>query len=177
MQKNVALRIRSARQAARLTQADLAARLRVSRSAVAQWENACGSTPATAHFAGLAQALGCTFEWLATGCGRRLAPGRVAGVDVGGRTDAQTGADAGRPSGADARAGNPGLPDDGHPASFTDDGAIPAIALHYFARDDSEERLFATFRLLDEFDRNAVLLLAEALSSRPRRLRRRSAEM
>lgn len=177
MQKNVALRIRSARRAAGFTQAELAARLRVSRSAVAQWENASGSMPAAVHFASLGHVLGCTFEWLATGRGRRLAPGHEAGADVGGRTDAQTGVDAGRPSGADARVGNPGLPDDGHPASFTDDGAIPAIALHYFARDDGEERLFATFRLLDEFDRNAVLLLAEALSSRPRRLRRRSTEM
>lgn len=71
MQKSIALRIRSARQAARLTQAQLSAVLDLSRSAVAQWESAFGSTPSTSHFAALASALGCSFEWLATGKGSR----------------------------------------------------------------------------------------------------------
>lgn len=186
MQKNVALRIRSARQAARLTQADLAARLRVSRSAVAQWENASGSTPATAHFAGLAQVLGCTFEWLATGRGRRMARGREAEAGVAGASAdlAGTGADrrvetganvpVGRAIGAGAR--HPGLAGE-DVSSFSDDGAIPAVALRYFARDDEEERLFGAFRLLDAFDRNAVLLLTETLSSRPKRAWRRNPEL
>lgn len=71
LQKRIALRIRSARQAARLTQSELAAALGLSRSAVAQWESASGSAPSTASFARLATTLGCTFEWLATGQGPR----------------------------------------------------------------------------------------------------------
>lgn len=71
LQKQIALRIRSARQAARLTQSELAAALNLSRSAVAQWESASGSAPSTANFARLAATLGCTFEWLATGQGSR----------------------------------------------------------------------------------------------------------
>ncbi len=160
MQKNVALRIRSARQAARLTQTDLAARLRVSRSAVAQWENASGSTPATAHFVGLAQVLGCTFEWLATGRGRRLAPGK--NVDPGG------------PTGIGAHHAD--LPGDDDPSPFADDGTTPAVALRCFARDDEEERLFIAFRMLDAFDRDVVLVLTETLSSRTKRAWRRNAQ-
>ncbi len=71
MQKSIALRIRSARQAARLTQAQLSSMLNLSRSAIAQWESVCGSTPSTTHFADLAAALGCSFEWIATGKGPR----------------------------------------------------------------------------------------------------------
>lgn len=82
LQKQIALRIRSARQAARLTQSELAAALNLSRSAVAQWESASGSAPSTASFARLAAALGCTFEWLATGQGPRSATRRAtSGVD------------------------------------------------------------------------------------------------
>lgn len=181
MQKYVALRIRSARQAVRLTQADLAVRLHVSRSAVAQWENASGSTPATAHFAGLAQVLGCTFEWLATGRGRRMARGPEAGV-AGAPGVPGTGADrrvelvpdAPVDGGADTR--HRGLVGDAAP-SFTDDGAIPAVALRYFAHDDEEERLFIAFRLLDAFDRDVVLTLTELLSSRPKRRWRRSRDL
>jgi transcriptional regulator with XRE-family HTH domain len=64
-------RVRRARQSARLTQADLARRLSVSRSAVAQWESPSGSAPATTNLAELARALHCSFEWLATGRGPR----------------------------------------------------------------------------------------------------------
>lgn len=78
LQKQIALRIRSARQAARLTQSELAAALNLSRSAVAQWESASGSAPSTASFARLAAALGCTFEWLATGQGPRSSTRRAA---------------------------------------------------------------------------------------------------
>jgi transcriptional regulator with XRE-family HTH domain len=77
VQKSIALRIRSARQAARLTQAQLSIMLSLSRSAIAQWESASGSTPSTTHFAGLAAALGCSFEWLATGKGSRYANRRA----------------------------------------------------------------------------------------------------
>lgn len=84
-QKQIALRIRSARQAARLTQTELAARLGLSRSAVAQWESATGSMPSTASFAGIAAALACNFEWLATGQGPRTS-GRHPASDA--RSDA-----------------------------------------------------------------------------------------
>lgn len=77
MQKSIALRIRSARQAARLTQAQLSTMLNLSRSAIAQWESASGSTPSTTHFAELAAALGCSFEWLATGKGARHTNRRI----------------------------------------------------------------------------------------------------
>ena len=82
-QKQIALRIRSARQAARLTQTELAARLGLSRSAVAQWESTTGSMPSTASFAGIAAALACNFEWLATGQGPRM-PGRSQMPDARG---------------------------------------------------------------------------------------------
>lgn len=132
-QRSVALRIRSARRAARMTQGELASMLCVSRSAVAQWESANGSAPSTSSFAGLAVALGCTFEWLATGRGPR-SPGR-------------------RESAAAA-------------------GEIEAVQRRHFARDDEEEQLIEAFRTLDEFDRGAILSLAETLSGRPLRTRR-----
>jgi transcriptional regulator with XRE-family HTH domain len=56
-----------------LTQADLARRLKVSRSAVAQWERADGSNPASTNLERLAMALACSFEWLATGRGDKNA--------------------------------------------------------------------------------------------------------
>lgn len=68
---SIASRVRQARQAARLSQAELGMRLSVSRSAVAQWENANGSAPATSNLAELARTLHCSFEWLATGRGPR----------------------------------------------------------------------------------------------------------
>jgi transcriptional regulator with XRE-family HTH domain len=60
-----------------LTQAQLAAMLNLSRSAIAQWECASGSMPSTASFAALAAALDCSFEWLVTGKGPRLAKNRT----------------------------------------------------------------------------------------------------
>jgi transcriptional regulator with XRE-family HTH domain len=52
-------RVRQARCHAKLTQQELAARVGVHRSAVAQWEREFGSHPTAVHF-----------EWLATGRGR-----------------------------------------------------------------------------------------------------------
>lgn len=54
-----------------MTQAELGARLSVSRSAVAQWESSAGSAPATSNLAELARVLHCSFEWVATGRGAR----------------------------------------------------------------------------------------------------------
>jgi transcriptional regulator with XRE-family HTH domain len=64
-------RIRSARRAAKLTQADVAHRIGVGRSAVSQWERIDGSAPGAGNLERLAVALNCAFEWLATGRGGR----------------------------------------------------------------------------------------------------------
>lgn len=64
-------RIRAARLAAKLSQAQLSTRVGVGRSAVAQWERQGGSKPTATHLHALAQALDCSFEWIATGRGRR----------------------------------------------------------------------------------------------------------
>jgi transcriptional regulator with XRE-family HTH domain len=56
-----------------MTQAELARRLGVSRSAVAQWERKSGSNPVASNLQKLACALDCSFEWLATGRGARQA--------------------------------------------------------------------------------------------------------
>jgi transcriptional regulator with XRE-family HTH domain len=81
--KSVSTRIRMARCAARLTQAEVAALLGVGRSAVAQWERAAGSRPSVSHLTARAGALDCSFEWLATGRGsRNLASAAGAGADT-----------------------------------------------------------------------------------------------
>ena len=133
LQRSIALRIRSARRAARMTQGELASVLCVTRSAVAQWESPNGSAPSTSSFAGLSAALGCSFEWLATGRGPRFPVRRDA-------------------------------------AAAADDSE--AVQRRHFARDDDEEQLIESFRTLDEFDRVAILALAETLSGRPLRTRR-----
>lgn len=69
--KSVSARVRLARRAARLTQAEVAQLLGVGRSAVAQWERTDGSRPSVSHLTALAQKLDCSFEWLATGRGGR----------------------------------------------------------------------------------------------------------
>lgn len=68
---SAASRLRSHRAELGWTQGELAQKLSVSRSAVAQWENDEGSLPSTASFMKLAVVLGCSFEWLATGQGTR----------------------------------------------------------------------------------------------------------
>ena len=136
MQKQIAMRIRSARQAARLTQSELAALLNLSRSAIAQWESRSGCAPSTTSFARLAAALDCSFEWLATGKGVRHPGTRIA--------------------------------------ARHDEVAEATVISRYFARDDAEERIIEAFRELDAFDRDAVLVLVEALSARPQRTRMRT---
>lgn len=68
---SAASRLRSHRAGLGWTQGELAKKLGVSRSAVAQWENEEGSLPSTASYMKLAVVLGCSFEWLATGQGAR----------------------------------------------------------------------------------------------------------
>lgn len=66
---NIALRIRRARAQAKLSQSELAARVGVNRSAVAQWEREGGTHPSVEHLATVSIATRVTFEWLATGRG------------------------------------------------------------------------------------------------------------
>lgn len=66
---SISTRIRRARALATLTQADLARRLGIQRSAVTQWERDGGTTPNVAHLAQVATETGVRFEWLATGRG------------------------------------------------------------------------------------------------------------
>lgn len=79
--KTVASRLRNRRMGLCLTQAELAQKIEVSRSAVAQWESHAGSLPSTASFTSLAAVLGCNFEWLATGRGPRSADSVSPGED------------------------------------------------------------------------------------------------
>lgn len=65
----LSVRIRRARTQSGLTQAALAQRLCVQRSAVTQWERDPGTTPSVGHLAQIAQETGVHFEWLATGRG------------------------------------------------------------------------------------------------------------
>lgn len=63
------VRVRQARSAAKLSQAQLAGQLGVCRSAVAQWERHGGTSPNINHLAKVAVITGVLFEWLATGRG------------------------------------------------------------------------------------------------------------
>ncbi|MGH8086031.1 MAG: helix-turn-helix transcriptional regulator [Lysobacter sp.] len=62
-------RIRQIRMFEKLSQADLAAMVGVSRSAVALWERVDGNCPSVEHLARVAVATKVYFEWLATGRG------------------------------------------------------------------------------------------------------------
>jgi transcriptional regulator with XRE-family HTH domain len=70
MQQNMAIRIRRSRVAAKFSQRQLAVRLGVQRSAVAQWESPAGTLPNMEHLTMIAVATGVSFEWLATGRGQ-----------------------------------------------------------------------------------------------------------
>lgn len=87
---SMALRIRLARRSARLTQCELAARLGLSRSAVAQWESADGSSPSASNLGRMAMELGCSYEWLATGRGSRVdSEGKAISKRFGGSSHAE----------------------------------------------------------------------------------------
>lgn len=66
-------RIRKARLLARMTQAELARRVGVKRSAVTQWEHPLGTSPSMHHLIEIAEHTGTQLEWLATGRGRQRA--------------------------------------------------------------------------------------------------------
>lgn len=63
------VRIRRARTAARLSQAELARRVGVKRSAVTQWEHPAGTVPSMPHLLRIAIETGTCTEWLATARG------------------------------------------------------------------------------------------------------------
>ncbi len=65
----LASRIRRARNLANLTQTELAAKIGVQRSAVAQWEQVVSTNPTIANLIKLAIICEVRFEWLATGRG------------------------------------------------------------------------------------------------------------
>lgn len=62
-------RIRLARTAAKLSQAELARRVGVKRSAVTQWEHPAGTVPSMPHLLRIATETGICTEWLATARG------------------------------------------------------------------------------------------------------------
>ncbi len=65
-------RIREARKSTGLSQEQLAGDLGVSRSAVAQWEMAEGTSPSIENLIALARRSGMAFEYLSTGRGIKL---------------------------------------------------------------------------------------------------------
>jgi transcriptional regulator with XRE-family HTH domain len=62
-------RVRKARLSAQLTQAELARRVGVKRSAVTQWEHPLGTTPSMHHLIQIAIETDTCVEWLATARG------------------------------------------------------------------------------------------------------------
>ena len=71
-----ASRIKQARKDAGLSQAALAERLGLGRTAVAQWERNNAAGPTVGHLTEIALATGVSFEWLATGRGPRVIGGQ-----------------------------------------------------------------------------------------------------
>lgn len=67
---SMASRVRRARTLVAMSQAELARRVGVERSAVTQWERQQGTTPSVNHLAQIAVITGVHFEWLATGRGQ-----------------------------------------------------------------------------------------------------------
>lgn len=81
-------RIAGTREIAGLSQAELARRIGVSRSAVAQWEREF-TEPSAGHLRRLAEVARCSYDWLANGIGpRELPDGGGPMTDEGERIDA-----------------------------------------------------------------------------------------
>lgn len=68
--KTATNRVRQARRLANLSQQELAMKVGVHRSAVAQWEQAGGCHPTVENLTRIAAVTTVQFEWLATGRGR-----------------------------------------------------------------------------------------------------------
>lgn len=71
MKKALKDRIRQARLESKLSQAALAEKIGIQRSAVAQWERVNGSRPTVDNLCKIATIASVRFEWLATGRGQR----------------------------------------------------------------------------------------------------------
>jgi len=71
MKKTLRDRIRHARLVSGLSQAALAEKIGIQRSAVAQWERVNGSSPTVENLCKIATIAAVRFEWLATGRGDR----------------------------------------------------------------------------------------------------------
>ena len=71
--RDLTTRIRQARRRVAYSQTDLAAKVGVNRSAVAQWERPGGSTPTSSNLSKIAVITSVRYEWLATGRGQMCA--------------------------------------------------------------------------------------------------------
>lgn len=69
LHNTLGLRIRAARRRANLSQGELAHRLKVSRSAVANWESTAGTLPGSRRLVAIATATGVSHGWLLSGQG------------------------------------------------------------------------------------------------------------
>lgn len=68
--QNLAERIRRARRLSGISQAELARRVRISPSAVAQWEQAKATIPSLSHLIEISKVASVSLEWLLTGEGK-----------------------------------------------------------------------------------------------------------
>lgn len=88
---DIATRIRQARLGAGLSQAQVAERLGVTRSACSQWESAAGTAPRRERLQQLAELLDVSYEWLTIGQTGGLGTGKVvesaAAYEVGLKPD------------------------------------------------------------------------------------------
>ncbi len=64
---SIGSRIKEAREKARISQAQLARQLNITRSACSQWESEIGTAPRRERLEQIADILGVSYEWLATG--------------------------------------------------------------------------------------------------------------
>ncbi len=76
------IRIRKARLSAKLSQAELARRVGVKRSAVTQWEHPLGTTPSMHHLLRIAIETDTCIEWLATARGPSRSEAPAPATDV-----------------------------------------------------------------------------------------------
>lgn len=78
---SLGIRIRKARLQKRMTQGELAEALKISRSAVGNWESPTGILPSSARMTAIALVLEVSYEWLATGRGEpSLSPDWTSGT-------------------------------------------------------------------------------------------------
>lgn len=74
--RDMTTRIRQARRRVAYSQTELAVKVGVNRSAVAQWERPGGSTPTSSNLSKIAVITSVHYEWLATGRGQMCVAAR-----------------------------------------------------------------------------------------------------